>query len=202
MARAGAAVLPLLAGACVPAEGPMMRPFEDCLGCHGKGEGKAWTVAGTWAKGARVSVTDANGKTVPMRGNDAGNFYTAEGLAFPLTVSVNGMPMPDIGDPTRTAKVTYGGCNLCHRAEQITIEFGPLMLPGADCLACHGVGGMAATGPATTFSAAGTFPPPGPRPPRKRRAPRRPPPRPKHRRSPPPRHPRRRPPRHPSPSCT
>jgi hypothetical protein len=137
----------------------MMAPFQDCLGCHGRGEGKAWTVAGTWAKGAHVSVTDANGKTVPMRGNDAGNFYTAEPLAFPLTVSVNGKVMPDpaiLTEPRPPAKLTYGGCNLCHRAEQVTMTFGPEMLPGSDCLTCHRPGGMSST----TFYAAGTFPPP------------------------------------------
>ena len=159
MTRAAALML-LAASACIPQEGPMMRPFEDCLGCHGAGNGKAWTVAGTWAKGANVSVTDANGKTVPLRGNDAGNFYTAEPLAFPLTVSVNGKVMPDpavLTEPRPAARVTYGGCNLCHRAELVTMTFGPEMLPGSDCLVCHTAGGMASGHP---FTAAGTFPPP------------------------------------------
>lgn len=151
----------LLAGACIPSEGPMMSPFEDCLGCHkGGGGANRWTVAGTWAKGARISIVDANGKTVNLRGNDAGNFYSAESLALPFTASVDGRVMPGFSDPTRPAGLTYGGCNLCHRAEVVTVVPGPQMLPGADCLVCHAPGGMGATRPAGTFYAAGTFPPP------------------------------------------
>lgn len=143
----------LLAGACIPEEGPMMAPFQDCLGCHGAGgEARAWTVAGTWAKGARVTVTDANGKVVALRGNDAGNFYTAEPLVFPLTASVDGRLMARRATPAVPLPLAYGGCNVCHRAEAITT--GPLMAPGHDCLACHRPGGMA-----PAFSVAGTFAP-------------------------------------------
>jgi hypothetical protein len=153
MTRAGAFITLLLAGACVPSEGPMMSPFEDCLGCHGGGgDGNTWTAAGTWAKGASVSITDANGKNVPLKGNDAGNFYTAEKLAFPITVSVNGRVMPDTANRAQPAKVQYGGCNACHRAETVTV--GEFMAPGSDCLSCHGPAGIAAK----KFTAAGTFP--------------------------------------------
>jgi hypothetical protein len=128
-----------------------MRPFEDCLGCHSSaGSAKAWTVAGTWAKGATIAVTDANGKTVTLHGNEVGNFYTRESLVGPLTVSVDGNVMPASANPQQ-----YGGCNACHRAETITV--GPEMAPGSDCLVCHGAGGMAFN----KFSAAGTFPPQG-----------------------------------------
>ncbi len=149
MTRA-AALLLVAAGACIPGDGPMMRPFEDCMGCHSStGNAKAWSVAGTWRKGVTVSVTDANGKTVEMHANDAGNFYTREPLARPFaSVSVDGNPMPATANPG-----DYGGCNACHRAETITV--GPDMAPGAACLGCHGPSGMAAT----KLSAAGTFSP-------------------------------------------
>ncbi len=151
MSRAEAAVLLLLGSACVPGQGPMMDPFQDCLGCHSSsGNAKAWTVAGTWAKGAQVTIVDANGKTVSLRGNDAGNFYTREPLVAPLTFSVNGKVMPASANPQ-----SYGGCNACHHADTITV--GPEMAPGSDCLTCHGQGGMAFT----KFTAAGTFPPQG-----------------------------------------
>jgi hypothetical protein len=128
-----------------------MRPFEDCIGClSSAGNAKAWTVAGTWAKGATIAVTDANGKTVTLHGNEVGNFYTRESLVGPLTVSVDGNVMPASANPQQ-----YGGCNACHRAETITV--GPEMAPGSDCLVCHGAGGMAFN----KFSAAGTFPPQG-----------------------------------------
>jgi hypothetical protein len=157
--RKTATLMLLVASACVPEEGPMMTPFQDCLGCHASGgEAKSWTAAGTWAKGAKVSITDSNGKSFTLTGNDAGNFYTAEGLAFPLTVSVNGKVMPDTLNPAQPAKLTYGGCNLCHRAEQVTLTFGPEMLPVSDCLLCHRAGGTASNFP---FTAAGSFLPPG-----------------------------------------
>ena len=145
MKRAAALTL-LLASACAASQGPLMDPFQDCLRCHTGGHAKRWTVAGTWRRGAKVTVVDQNGKSVTMTGNDAGNFYTAEGLAFPLTTSVDGVQMP--------TPLTYGGCNVCHRAEAVTE--GPLMAPGEPCLSCHSAGGMA-----VPFSAAGTFAPAG-----------------------------------------
>ena len=121
MTRTAAALTLLAASACVPSEGPMMRPFEDCIGCHAaSGNAKAWSVAGTWAKGATISVTDASGRTLELRGNDAGNFYTREPLAFPYTVRVNGTPMKD-STSGAIIQVTYGGCNACHRAQTVTV---------------------------------------------------------------------------------
>jgi hypothetical protein len=166
--KSAAAFAVLLLAACIPSEGPMMAPHQDCLssGCHRSGgEGNTWTAAGTWEKGSKVTVTDAAGKTVPMRGNEGGNFYTAEPLAQPLalTVTVDGKTMPDPVTKTGVAKVTYGGCNACHIGPGQTISFGPEMLPGRDCLECHAPGGMAAVSAGSTFYAAGTFPnyPPG-----------------------------------------
>ncbi len=154
MTRSGAILLLLLAGACVPGNGPDMAPFQDCLGCHSAaGTAKAWSAAGTWRKGVHVAITDATGKTVTLRGNDVGNFYTREHLVFPLTVSVDGKVMSDSGTGA-AIPVTYGGCNACHRAETITV--GPDMAPGSDCLVCHSAGGMASDHP---FTAAGTFAP-------------------------------------------
>jgi hypothetical protein len=147
MKRAAVLTL-LLATACVPSEGPLMSPFQDCLRCHsGSGDARTWTAAGTWYKGSKVTVVDRNGKSVTLTGNQVGNFYTAEALAFPLTVSVDGAHMPE--------QLAYGGCNVCHHAE--TVNVGPLMAAGQPCLACHGPGGMATT----KFWAAGTFPPAG-----------------------------------------
>jgi hypothetical protein len=139
----------LLAISCVPAEGPSMNPFQDCLGCHGSsGSARAWTVAGTWRRGSQVTLVDQGGKTVGLVGNDVGNFYTAESLVFPLQVWVDGKQMADAQGPVALG---YGGCNVCHHAETLTI--GPLMAPGSDCLTCHGPAGMATA----KFTAAGTW---------------------------------------------
>lgn len=150
--RVAFATAVLVAVACVPSEGPLMEPGRDCLQCHGAGGAKRWTVAGTtWsgvaptAQGARIAITDAGGKSFTLKANQVGNFYSAEPLTFPLTVSVNGKPMPD--------PVKYGGCNMCHGP--YGVQTGENMLPGDDCLRCHD-GTMA-----KRFTAAGTFLPPG-----------------------------------------
>jgi hypothetical protein len=136
-------VLLSLAACSNPDEGPLMDPGKDCLGCHGGGgEANRWTAAGTWTRGAEVTVVDANGKSVTMRGNKVGNFYTAESLAFPLTAYVDGVVMPK--------PVVYGGCNMCHEGARVST--GPLMRPGQDCLACH-QGGLA-----PRYTVAGTWP--------------------------------------------
>jgi hypothetical protein len=93
--------------ACSMEEGPMMSPGDDCLDCHSGGEARAWTVAGTMGhQGSVVSITDANGWSFTLRSNKVGNFYTAEGVRFPLRVSVDGATM--------TGPVTDGSCNRCH----------------------------------------------------------------------------------------
>ncbi len=133
-------------GACVPSKGPLMEPGSDCLSCHDGAAARRWTAAGTWSgEGAHVSITDADGKSFTLRTNRVGNFYTAEPLAFPFRVSVDGAQMP--------TAVDYGGCNRCH-ALGGTIQTGPDMLPGSDCLSCHDGKGV------PRFTAAGTWPPP------------------------------------------
>jgi hypothetical protein len=103
------AALLLTTAACVPEEGPMMEPGEDCLECHDGGEARRWTVAGTWAgQGNQVSIQDAAGKAFTLHTNQAGNFWSAEPVTFPLRVGVNGQAMPD--DVT----AADASCNRCH----------------------------------------------------------------------------------------
>jgi hypothetical protein len=95
-----------------------MRPGDDCLGCHsGGGEAKAWTVAGTTGiggtadalpgrQGSSIAISDASGRSFTICANQAGNFYTAEAVTFPLSVAVDGQPM--------TGAVNDGSCNNCH----------------------------------------------------------------------------------------
>lgn len=127
MTRALAAAA-LLASACaIPAEGPMMSPGEDCLECHGGGgeegdDARAWTLAGTvypsadtldpgaGVRGATISILDARGKGFDLRSNRAGNFYTAEPLAWPVSVWVNGALMP-----LNVPGYAHLSCNRCHR---------------------------------------------------------------------------------------
>ena len=107
--RGAATVFALLTLAgCIPEEGPLMARGDDCLGCHsGGGEAKAWTVAGTMGhQGSAVTISDAKGWSFTIRANQAGNFYSAEAMAFPLRVAVDGAVM--------SAAVSDGSCNNCH----------------------------------------------------------------------------------------
>jgi hypothetical protein len=143
----------VLASACIPSEGPMMLPGSDCLECHGGGgghsdsgltmqplesddDGPRWTFAGTvfssptapasgGVRGALVHATDANGRAVTIRSNEAGNFYLADGLAFPLRVSIErGGVVKTMPDP-----VEYGGCNGCHTGPGHDGAHGRLAMP-------------------------------------------------------------------------
>jgi mono/diheme cytochrome c family protein len=128
-----AVVLVLLvagAGCGIPETGPMMAPGENCLECHGGGgggeggvgtlaeggeeDGKRWSFAGTvvsagqGVENARIHVTDANGWSFTIRSNQAGNFYSAENVAFPLHVVI------DWNGNTYEMTGAGGACNGCH----------------------------------------------------------------------------------------
>ena len=116
--------------ACVPGDGPLMEPGENCQGCHGDGKetlyqgerarhATTWTIAGTVydaantgkaVEGAQVRITDANGFAFSLRANLAGNFYSKEAVALPLQACI------DFGAKTvcQQSPVTSGSCNLCH----------------------------------------------------------------------------------------
>lgn len=145
------------AGCGIPAEGPMMQPGRNCLACHSAG-GRAdppWTAAGTvfprvddpasaGVQGVQVTLVDAAGRSVSLRTNAAGNFYTREPLRFPVRASIE-------RDGVRRAMVApapHGACNGCHgdaappavSAGRIALAGGgasPLMNPGDRCAACH-----------------------------------------------------------------
>ncbi len=130
-ARWWLAAIAVAAVACTPENGPMMRPGEDCLRCHGgsgggEGEGddgaRRWSLAGTvyaspgasataGIEGVDVQVTDANGFAFTLHSNLAGNFYTAEGVAFPVRVCVrrSGAAAECMESPSPN-----GACNSCH----------------------------------------------------------------------------------------
>jgi len=103
------------AAGCIPEEGPMMEPGSDCLECHGGGEARTWTVAGTWGgQGNQVVLRDAGGRVLTLHSNRAGNFWTAEPLRFPITVAVNGQVMPGPPQGANLTTAGDGSCNRCH----------------------------------------------------------------------------------------
>jgi hypothetical protein len=174
--RALAIALAALAASCgIPEHGPTMEAGRDCLECHGSGGEPSFTVAGTafWnvaddagsgVQGARVQLTDARGRTVTVRSNQSGNFYTRERLQFPLLAIVQKGGLVAI----MSDAVPQGGCSACHgqppraaaglaappgRVALLGGAGDEFMLPGFDCQACHRVGGTAAAKP---WSASGT----------------------------------------------
>lgn len=130
--------------ACVPDNGPLMRPGEDCLACHGRdgttppGERArnaiAWSAAGTvfnpadptaGSEGVRVQITDASGFSFALGTNLAGNFYTRETLRFPLRACLSR------GGATvcQQGPVTSGACNSCHGLAALGAPQPPLTAP-------------------------------------------------------------------------
>lgn len=132
--------------ACTPENGPLMRPGEDCLVCHGGSPGGTeglparhatpWSLAGTvyatvdadpnaGIEGVSVQVTDAAGFKFQLRTNLAGNFYSAEKVAFPLQVCVsrNGSVQCMEGP------VPHGACNYCHALPPIANALGRIAAP-------------------------------------------------------------------------
>lgn len=104
-----------------------MSPGENCLECHDGGGARAWTAAGTvfhsrgagtgeGARGARVHLRDAGGRTITLETNQAGNFYTAESLRFPLRVRIE----QDAQERAMGADVQSGGCNECHNKPPVS----------------------------------------------------------------------------------
>ncbi|MGC4122553.1 MAG: hypothetical protein QM765_49855 [Myxococcales bacterium] len=113
-----------------------MDPGSDCMECHGPGAHIAWTAAGTVypernsedSQGMAhiyIELTDANGKTVSMESNPAGNFYTSERLAFPLTARARR------GDVhyEMSVPVWSGSCNACHNLSPSSEPGGRLIGP-------------------------------------------------------------------------
>lgn len=122
---------------CSSENSPIMRPGEDCLGCHsagGEARSLPWTAAGTvyaapdsdpqtgGVAGVHLLLTDALGKKVWLTTNQVGNFYTAEALTPPLGAEIltDGAPISMHLQPT--PEDVYGpgsgmlgvGCNGCH----------------------------------------------------------------------------------------
>jgi hypothetical protein len=131
--RAVVLALASLFWACgTPEHSPTMKPGEDCLRCHGAGSELHWYAAGTvyldkqtkagdGVQGIEVVLTDAHGRTISLETNGAGNFYTAEALAFPAKAEVRRkgktLAMP--------IEVPEGGCNSCHTAGDTGRIVGP-----------------------------------------------------------------------------
>ena len=129
-----------LAACGMPQQGPQMMPGSDCMSCHSSGgaaiASHAWTLAGTVfadpksptaapVQAAEVLVTDAAGKTLTIRTNGSGNFYSAEPLTFPVHVEVQdgSQRMAMVASPP------VGSCNACHAGQGLNGAPGKLFVP-------------------------------------------------------------------------
>lgn len=105
---------------------PNMYPGQDCMLCHvatGIAPGRQWSVAGTvfasptaevdaGLQDAEILVSDSATppKTLTLRSNSVGNFYTAESLLQPIHVAIQyGGQRYQMQESPPT-----GACNLCH----------------------------------------------------------------------------------------
>ena len=104
----------------------LMIPGGDCIGCHvERGEGPIYTAAGTvfafrgeptnciGVEGAIVYITDAEGHSIEMTTNAAGNFGTMEPIAAPYTTGLRyqGEEWPMISEANDP------NCATCHIAD-------------------------------------------------------------------------------------
>jgi hypothetical protein len=108
-------------------ESALMRPGMSCIGCHAKGEGPRFQIAGTvytnldekdeyfGVEGLTVQVTDAKGKVAKYETNKAGNFYSGRfsSLKAPFAVKVLGKK----GENAMNSPAPSGDCASCHTAE-------------------------------------------------------------------------------------
>ncbi len=132
--------------ACTPENGPLMRPGDDCLRCHGGSPGGSagqevrhatpWSLAGTvypavdananaGIEGVDVQVTDAKGFAFTLHSNQVGNFYSAEGVTFPLRVCVSREGRVQCME----GPAPHGACNYCHAVPPLGQATGRIAAP-------------------------------------------------------------------------
>lgn len=114
---------------------PDMRPGAACEDCHARG-GPRFTFSGTvfganepddcmGASGAAILITGADGKSIEMKTNEAGNFYTNLKVQAPYRAAVIA------GGKTKVmvAQQTIGDCNICHTQTGTKNAPGRITLP-------------------------------------------------------------------------
>jgi mono/diheme cytochrome c family protein len=120
---------------------PEMNPGMACIQCHAASdEGPRFSIAGTIyptahepdlcdgappASGAQVIITGADGRTLTLAPNAAGNFYAETAVAAPYRARV----VTAGGERAMTAAQTSGDCNTCHSIAGANGAPGRIMLP-------------------------------------------------------------------------
>jgi len=117
-----------------------MNPGMACIKCHAGGEGPGFSIAGTLyptihepdrcngadaGGGAQVIITGADGQTLALSPNTAGNFYSKTSVAKPYRAKV----VTAAGQREMAAAQTSGDCNSCHTEAGTNGAPGRIMLP-------------------------------------------------------------------------
>lgn len=118
-------------------ESPLMHPGRACVECHARDEGPRFEFAGTvfpdpgmaddcfGTKDAVILVTGADGKSIKMTPNEAGNFYTKLTVQMPYTAEVlSGGKGKIMATPQSS-----GDCNGCHTEKGQNAAPGRITLP-------------------------------------------------------------------------
>ena len=121
-------------------ESPEMNPGMACIQCHVSDEGPRFSIAGTLyptahepdlcngvdgGNGARVVITAADGTTLMLEPNRAGNFFAERLLALPYQAKVLFMGRERV----MTEPQTSGDCNGCHTQTGTNAAPGRILLP-------------------------------------------------------------------------
>jgi mono/diheme cytochrome c family protein len=118
-------------------ESPLMMPGGDCIGCHAQGEGPRFILAGTvmgglkddtncgGIAGATVVITGADGRTLTMTTNAAGNFFSQVGVVMPYTAKVSFQGK----ERSMVTPRSDGNCMSCHTAEGLNGAPGRIVAP-------------------------------------------------------------------------
>lgn len=117
-------------------ESPNMHPGVACIKCHAENDGPSFTLAGTvfasnepddclGAKDTSIVVTGADGKSIKMAANEAGNFYSSLALTLPYRAMVVS------GSKTKVmvGEQVTGDCNSCHTEKGSNGAPGRITLP-------------------------------------------------------------------------
>jgi mono/diheme cytochrome c family protein len=121
----------------------LMHPGDECIDCHNKhDDAPFFTIAGTLyptahepddcngvngtSAGAKVVITDKNGKVQTLSVNAAGNFYSTRSVALPYRAKVV------VGDQEREMddEQKSGDCNGCHTQQGDNNQGGDNKAPG------------------------------------------------------------------------
>jgi mono/diheme cytochrome c family protein len=119
---------------------PNMNPGMPCIQCHASDEGPRFSIAGTvyptigepdlcngapTSSGVQVMITGADGRTLTLNLNGAGNFFSEIAVARPYHAKV----VTAGGERAMTAEQTSGDCNGCHTPSGASGAPGRILIP-------------------------------------------------------------------------